>query len=166
MSKKEYKKYLISEESGLVKKREIKELELSLRMIPNRLFAKDTSQNNLEKYVLKVRPKVRNSRGLLSYACENQEQELYLSRYYNESAFREFRLDIGGESLSPYECYFEDYRGIGDFNTFTVVFDVSSIKNRKQDHVFIWNDEVLKIGSLKFRIKEENITKEQAIKII
>lgn len=166
MSKAEYLEYLKSEDSGLCLNRIQDDFELRARWIPNRSFTNDSSLNHLQKLVLNVKPKINNDRGVLSYITKEEEKQKELIRYYNELGHKEFILELDGERIGAHEFYFEDYRGISDYSTYTLVFDLSSLKDSHADKVLIWNDPLLGLGSIKFRFKEEYIAKEQAIKII
>ena len=165
MTKEEYKSYLEQEDSGLLKTRSLEKADVELRYIPNRLFTNDTSKNDLEKYVLKVRPHERNAKGILSHLTEDPEVQNQIRRYYNEAGHKEFKLEVGEERVSPYEFYFEDFQGMTDYNSFVLVFDLSKIENKEQDRVLVWNDGMLKIASQKFRIKSKDLIKEKAIKL-
>ena len=170
MSRNEYERWVKDPESGFVKSKESGGLQLTLEFTSSRAMALAAPARAwsayTEKYVLRVKPLKSNERGLLSYASNDMEDYQALSRYYNEGAIHEFSLEVDGETYRPSEYFFEDYQGLSDYNTFTLIFRDEGLKGSTHDRILVWNDQVLTLGMTKFRIHQEDLKKEQAINIL
>ncbi|MCL4816895.1 MAG: hypothetical protein QY303_10325 [Vicingaceae bacterium] len=142
-------------ENALVLKKEIGNYYFELKHIPESSTDKDSITH--QSFVLKIG--VVKGNDILSEGIEDENEYYERLNYFDQEAQIDMKLVDGSDTLSCLLYHFERNYGIAPFNNIVLSFPGRKNQQNSHDKVFIFDDKVLGLGTVKIKIEKELVKK-------
>lgn len=135
--------------SIFVKSRKFKEIDISVKCLPQELLAQSPQDSNTSDLTFNFEI-VSPEKDFLRKFCQSYEEYRQYKWYLMYEGISFIYLEQNGEIIIPKIAQFEEQYELGRGCEYNIVFDKTEI-DPNQIATFVYNDEIFGMGKLKFQ---------------
>jgi len=140
---------------ALVLRKEIGNYFFELKHAPDQSSENDTQEH--QSFILKIG--VMKGNDILSEGIGDESEYHTRLTYFDQEAQSDMKLVENGDTLSCLLYHFERNYGIAPFNNIVMTFPNAKDKTILNDKLFIFEDNILGLGTIKFKLEKEFLKK-------
>jgi hypothetical protein len=140
---------------ALVLRKEIGNYFFELKHAPDQSSENDTQEH--QYFVLKIG--VMKGNDILSEGIGDESEYHSRLTYFDQEAQADMKLVEAGDTLPCLLYHYERNYGIAPFNNIVMTFPNSKTQSGTNDKLFIFEDNILGLGTIKFKLEKEFLKK-------